>query len=63
MSTEQYNKFFNGVTDGPNWRTVNFQQTTCGAENLAPPTYEWGYMSGCSNNEAAAVCDNTGLSA
>ncbi|KAI1362739.1 hypothetical protein F5Y08DRAFT_341365 [Xylaria arbuscula] len=62
MSTAQYNKFFNGVTDGSNWRQVYFEQTACGAENPTPPTYDWGCMSGCSNNEAAGVCDNTGFS-
>ncbi|KAI1733653.1 hypothetical protein F4680DRAFT_472004 [Xylaria scruposa] len=62
MSTAQYNKFFNGVTDGSNWKEVWFQQTDCGADNPTPPTQSWGCMSGCQNNDAAGVCDNTGVS-
>ncbi|KAI1351210.1 hypothetical protein F5Y01DRAFT_283729 [Xylaria sp. FL0043] len=62
MSTDQYNKFFNGVTDGSNWRETYFEQTDCGLENPTPLTKSWGCMSGCSNNEAAHVCDNTGFS-
>ncbi|KAI0433398.1 hypothetical protein F5Y09DRAFT_351472 [Xylaria sp. FL1042] len=62
MSTDQDNRFFNGVTDGSNWKEVYFEQTACGAENPTPPTESWGCMSGCSNNEAAGVCDNTGFS-
>ena len=62
MSTDQYNQFFNGVTDGSNWNEVYFEQTACGAANPTPPVTSWGCMSGCSNNEAATVCQNTGFS-
>ena len=62
MSTDQYNQFFNGVTDGSNWYQVYFEQTDCGDSNPAPPVKNWGCVSGCSNNEAATVCENTGFS-
>ncbi|KAI1751540.1 hypothetical protein F4782DRAFT_531314 [Xylaria castorea] len=62
MSTAQYNQFFNGVTDGSNWKEVYFEQTTCGSSNPTPPTQSWGCMSGCKNNNKAGVCDNTGFS-
>ncbi|KAH8168154.1 hypothetical protein CIB48_g82 [Xylaria polymorpha] len=63
MSTDQYNKFFNVVTDGSNWRETYFEQTDCdGDVNPTPPFQSWGCMSGCSNNDAAGVCDNTEVS-
>ncbi|KIN00752.1 glycoside hydrolase family 45 protein [Oidiodendron maius Zn] len=62
MSTAQYNQFFNGVTDGSNWYEVYFEQTSCGTNNPTPPVKSWGCISGCSNNEAATVCEDTGFS-
>ena len=62
MSTEQYNQFFNGVTDGSNWKQVYFEQTTCGSANPVPPIKEWGCIANCPNNEAAGVCQDTGFS-
>ncbi|KAF8849747.1 hypothetical protein BDZ45DRAFT_771808 [Acephala macrosclerotiorum] len=62
MSTAQYNQFFAGVTDGSNWKTVNFQETSCGSNNPTPPIKSWGCISGCSNNEKATVCQSTGFS-
>jgi hypothetical protein len=55
MSTAQYNQFFNGVTDGSNWYTMYFEQTSCGSANPTPSIKSWGCISGCSNNEAATV--------
>lgn len=62
MSTAQYNQFFAGVTDGSNWDAVYFEQTTCGSSNPTPSIKSWGCISGCSNNEAATVCEDTGFS-
>jgi len=62
MSTSQYNTFFEGVTDGSNWNTVSFEKTSCGSDNPTPAIKSWGCISGCSNNEAATVCEDTGFS-
>jgi len=62
MSTAQYNQFFNGVTDGSNWKTVYFEQAACGSSNPTPPIKSWGCISGCKNNDAASVCADTGFS-
>jgi hypothetical protein len=62
MSTAQYNQFFNGVTDGSNWLTVYFSETSCGSNNPTPPVKSWGCMSGCSNSAVGTVCENTGHS-
>jgi len=62
MSTAQYNQFFNGVTDGSNWYTVDFEQTSCGATNPTPPVKSWGCVSGCSNSKVGTACENTGHS-
>lgn len=62
MSTAQYNQFFNGVTDGSNWLAANFEETSCGSANPTPSIKSWGCISGCSNNEAASVCEDTGFS-
>jgi hypothetical protein len=63
MSTAQYNQFFNGVTGGSNWYKTGFEETSCdGTVNPTPPIYSWGCMSGCSNNNAASVCVDTGFS-
>jgi len=61
MSTDQYNTFFKGVTDGSNWYKTYFEQTSCGSNNPTPPTKSWGCMSGC-KNDGKGVCDNTGHS-
>jgi hypothetical protein len=62
MSTAQYNQFFSGVTDGSNWYTTYFEETSCGSANPTPSIKSWGCVSGCSNNEGATVCQNTGFS-
>jgi len=63
MSTEQYSTFFNGVTDGSNWDEVQFQQTSCiSSTNPTPSVASFGCINGCSNNDAASVCDETGFS-
>jgi len=62
MSTAQYNQFFNGVTDGSNWYTVYFEQTSCGSDNPTPPVKSWGCVQGCSNSNVGTVCENTGHS-
>lgn len=62
MSTAQYDQFFSGVTDGSNWKTVYFEETSCGSDNPTPSIKSWGCISGCSNNEEATVCQDTGFS-
>jgi hypothetical protein len=63
MSTAQYNQFSNGVTDGSNWYKTYFEETSCDPTvNPTPPIYSWGCMSGCSINDAASVCADTGFS-
>ncbi|CZR68148.1 uncharacterized protein PAC_18047 [Phialocephala subalpina] len=62
MSTAQYDQFFAGVTDGSNWKTVYFEETSCGSDNPTPSIKSWGCISGCSNNEEATVCQDTGFS-
>jgi len=62
MSTAQYDQFFAGVTDGSNWYETYFEETTCGDDNPTPSITSWGCISGCSNNEAATVCEDTGFS-
>jgi len=56
MSLSQYNQFFNGVDDGYNWKSVNFQNVACGSANAAPHLKSWGCGSGCSNKDGATVC-------
>ncbi len=62
MSTEQYNTFFNGVTDGSNWYKTYFEKTDCGSDNPTPSIKSWGCISGCSNSNVGTVCENTGHS-
>jgi len=62
MSTAQYNQFFSGVTDGSNWYTVDFEETSCGDDNPTPSVKSWGCISGCSNSDVGTVCEDTGHS-
>ena len=54
MNQEQYNTFFNGVTDGSNWNAVEFVQVGCA--QARPSVKSWGCIENCSNNDAASVC-------
>lgn len=63
MSTSQYDTFFKGVTDGSNWQNTQFKQVGCDSSvNPKPSIESWGCVSGCKNNDAAAVCAGTGFS-
>lgn len=64
MSTAQYSKFFAGVTDGSNWKEVEFEKVACsGTANATPSIESWGCIDGdCPNQESATVCENTGFS-
>ncbi|CAK4005670.1 Hypothetical predicted protein [Lecanosticta acicola] len=62
MSDAQYKTFFNGVTDGTNWKEVQFTKTSCGSANPKPSVASYGCISGSCPNQAGSVCENTGFS-
>ncbi|GAA96732.1 glycoside hydrolase family 45 protein [Mixia osmundae IAM 14324] len=64
MSPEQYAQFYNGVTDGSNWRSINFKNVPCNPDtNPKFATLSWGCNGSCkSENIDSCVDINTGRS-
>ena len=59
MGQGQYEKFFQGVTDGSDWNTVGFEQVGCdGGANARPDSLkDWGCVEDCqSKEEPSNVC-------
>lgn len=52
------------ITCRSNWLEVQFEHVSCSSStNPTPSIKSWGCIDGdCSNNDAASVCADTGLS-
>ncbi|KAI9852585.1 MAG: hypothetical protein M1838_000239 [Thelocarpon superellum] len=57
MNQQQYQQFYQSVTDGSNWNNVRFQNVACGGSgNDDPKITSWGCLSNCQNNNQQPNC-------